>query len=88
MDEYIAQTTRLWAHDPTYGWMFRNGMNDQARHNAELEGHQLCTFIIGGFPPEKAFDAAYPQVEETATESQLNAATGRIASDVLCPPTG
>ena len=69
MDEYTAQTTRLWAYDPAYGWADRNGMNEQAPHRAEMEGRQLCTFIIAGFPPGKAYAAAYPQVEETGTKA-------------------
>lgn len=87
MSEYIAQATRLYAADPTYGYLYKNGMDEQARHNAELTGRQMCAVIIAGISPSKAYAAAYPQVDAAGNIGDLEIKDGQIAADVLCPPT-
>jgi hypothetical protein len=88
MSKYIAQATRLYASDPTYGYLYQNGMDDQGRHNAELTGRQMCAVIIAGVPPEKAYAAAYPSVAAAGNVGALEVKDGQLAAAVLCPATG
>ena len=67
--------------------MYKNGMDDVARHNAELSGRQMCALIIAGIPPEKAYASAYPRVEAAGNISDLDVKSGRLAAEILCPPT-
>lgn len=47
----------------------------------------MCALIIAGVAPENAYAAAYPKVAEAGTVSDVDANSGRIAAEVLCPAT-
>jgi len=78
--------TRLFTADPADGYVYKNGTDEQARHNAELSRRQTWV-IIAGIRPEKAYAVAQPQVAAAGNVSELGVKSGRLAANVLCPAT-
>ena len=86
MPQYLAEWTKLYASDPTYGYLYRDGLNEQEQHNTELDGRKMCAAILTDVPPEKAYEAANPEVVAAGNASARDLQSGQLAAQYLCPP--
>lgn len=87
MPQYLEQWAALYSTDPTYGYLYKDGLDEQERYNTELDGRKMCAAILSGIPPEKAYEAANPQVVAAGNASARDIASGRLAAQYLCPAT-